>query len=77
LAKYVRWAQTERIRDQLGSAGQVIEELITKRLAEGGIVEAKNLTREIEEENDTERLARAVAEMDDEERARSCRSGRS
>ena len=41
--------KTERIRDQLGSAGQVIEERIAKRLAEGGIVEAKNLAREIEE----------------------------
>jgi hypothetical protein len=62
--------KTERIRDQLGSAGQVIEERITKRLAEGGIVEARNLAREIEEETDAERLAVAVAEMDDEERAR-------
>jgi hypothetical protein len=38
--------KTERIRDQLGSAGQVIEERITRRLAEGGIVEARNLARE-------------------------------
>jgi hypothetical protein len=65
--------KTERIRDQLGSAGQVIEERITKRLAEGGIVEAKNLAREIEEENDAERLACALSEMDDEERARDAR----
>jgi hypothetical protein len=48
----------------------VIEERITKRLAEGGIVEVRNLAREIEEENDAERLARAVTEMDDEERTR-------
>src|SRR5258706_16327682 len=71
VCRYFRYAQrdadivlealvrkTERIRDQLGSAGQVIEERITKRLAEGGIVEAKNLAREIDEENDAERLAR-------------------
>jgi len=83
VCRYFRYAQrdtdvvlealvrkTERIRDQLGSAGQVIEERITKRLAEGGIFEARNLAREIEEENDSERLARAVTEMDDEGRAR-------
>jgi hypothetical protein len=83
VCRYFRYAQretdivlealvrkTERIRDQLGSADQVIEERITKRLAEGGIVEAKNLAREIEEETDAERLAVAVAEMDDEERVR-------
>src|SRR5579884_4294034 len=83
VCRYFRYAQretdvvldalvrkTERIRDQLGSAGQVIEERITKRLAENGIIEAKNLAREIEEENDADRLRRAVAEMDDEERAR-------
>src|SRR5580704_904882 len=86
ICRYFRYAQretdvvldalvrkTERIRDQLGSAGQVIEERITKRLAEGGIVEAKNLAREIEEENDAERLACALSEMDDEERARDAR----
>ncbi len=83
VCRYFRYAQretdvvldalvrkTERIRDQLGSAGQVIEERITKRLAENGIIEAKNLARDIEEENDADRLRRAVAEMDDEERAR-------
>jgi hypothetical protein len=83
VCRYFRYAQretdivldalvkkTERIRDQLGSAGQVIEERITKRLAEGGIVEARSLAREIEEASDTERQARAVVEMDDEERAR-------
>jgi ERCC4-related helicase len=90
VCRYFRYAQretdvvldalvrkTERIRDQLGSAGQVIEERITKRLAQDGIVygivEAKNLAREIEEENDADRLRRAVTEMDDEERARDAR----
>jgi ERCC4-related helicase len=83
VCRYFRYAQretdivldalvrkTERIRDQLGSAGQVIEERITKRLAEGGIVGAKNLAREIEEEDDIDRRARAATEMDDEEHAR-------
>jgi ERCC4-related helicase len=84
VCRYFRYAQretdivlhalvrkTERVRDQLGSAGQVIEERITRRLAQDGIVEAKNLAREIEEENDAEGLRRAITEMDDEERARS------
>jgi ERCC4-related helicase len=83
VCRYFRYAQretdivldalvrkTERIRDQLGSAGQVIEERITRRLAQDGIVEAKNLAREIEEENDAEGQRRAITEMDDEERAR-------
>jgi len=83
VCRYFRYAQretdvvldalvrkTERIRDQLGSAGSVIEERITKRLAEDGIIEARNLALEIEEENDADRLKRAIAEMDDEERAR-------
>jgi superfamily II DNA or RNA helicase len=64
--------KTERIRSELGSAGQVIEERITKRLAEGGIEQgrAEELAREIEAEDDAERLARARAEMDDDERVR-------
>ena len=64
--------KTETIREQLGSVGQVIEDRITKRLAEGGIGRGQGaaLARAIAEENDAERLARARAEMDDEERAR-------
>ncbi len=64
--------KTERIREELGSAGQVIEERVGKRLAEGGIEtgHAEQLAREIEAEDDVERLARARAEMDDEERVR-------
>ena len=64
--------KTETIREQLGSVGQVIEDRITKRLAESGIGrgQAAALARAISEENDAERLARARAEMDDEERAR-------
>jgi superfamily II DNA or RNA helicase len=64
--------KTERIRGELGSAGQVIEERIAKRLAEGGIEHgrAEELAREIEAEDDLELLARARAEMDDDERGR-------
>ena len=64
--------KTERIREELGSAGQVIEERVGKLLAEGGIEtgHAEHLAREIEAEDDVERLARARAEMDDEERVR-------
>jgi ERCC4-related helicase len=64
--------KTETIREELGSVGQVIEDRITKRLAESGIArgQAAALARAISEENDAERLARARAEMDDEERAR-------
>ena len=64
--------KTETIREQLGSVGQVIEDRITKRLAESGIGRGQGaaLARAISEENDAERLSRARAEMDDEERAR-------
>ncbi len=64
--------KTERIREELGSAGQVIEERVADRLAQAGIEagRAEELAREIEAEDDVERLARARAEMDDEERVR-------
>ena len=64
--------KTETIREQLGSVGQVIEDRIAKRLAEGGILrgQATALARSITEESDAERLNRARAEMDDDERAR-------
>ena len=64
--------KTETIREELGSVGQVVEDRITKRLAESGIGrgQAAALARAIADENDAERLARARAEMDDEERAR-------
>jgi ERCC4-related helicase len=67
--------KTEVIQRQLGSAGQVIEKRITDRLAQGGIDRgaAAALAKAIEEETDVERLARARAEMDDEERARYAR----
>lgn len=64
--------KTETIREQLGSVGQVIEDRIAKRLAEGGIGrgQAAAIARAIAEENDAERLTRARAEMDDDERER-------
>ena len=64
--------KTELIREELGSAGQVIEERVADRLAQAGIEagRAEELAREIEAEDDVELLARARAEMDDEERVR-------
>jgi len=64
--------KTEIIREQLGSAGQVIGERITARLAASGIErgQARALAEGVRAETDEERLARARAEMDDEERAR-------
>ncbi len=64
--------KTETIRDELGSVGQVIEDLIARRLAESGIGRGQGvaLARAIAEENDSERLFRARLEMDDEERIR-------
>jgi hypothetical protein len=70
LAALVR--KTETIRTQLGSAGQVIEQRIADRLNASGIERgrAAALAEAIDAETDMERLARARAEMDDEERAR-------
>jgi len=64
--------KTEVIQEQLGSAGQVIEKRIKDRMEAAGIDrgEAKALAKAIEEETDAERLARARAEMDDDEKAR-------
>ncbi len=64
--------KTEMIRTQLGSAGQVIEERIAKRLAEAGITRgrARELAEALEAENDAERLDRARMDMDDEESKR-------
>ncbi|MET4448663.1 SNF2 family DNA or RNA helicase [Bradyrhizobium sp. GM2.2] len=64
--------KTESIRNQLGSVGRVIEERVTKRLAESGIRQgaAAAIAKAIEAESDAERLTRARAEMDDDERVR-------
>jgi len=64
--------KTEVIQTQLGSAGQVIEKRIKDRMEAAGIDrgEATALAKAIEEETDAERLARARAEMDDDEKVR-------
>jgi ERCC4-related helicase len=64
--------KTEVIQKELGSAGQVIEKRIKDRLELAGIDrgQAEALAKTIEEETDVERLARARAEMDDDERVR-------
>lgn len=64
--------KTETIRNELGSVGQVIEDLIARRLVESGIGRGQGaaLARAIAEEHDSERLFRARLEMDDEERTR-------
>ena len=64
--------KTEVVERQLGSAGQVIEERIKKRMADGftNRAEAEALAKAIEDENDPELISRAQAEMDDGERAR-------
>jgi hypothetical protein len=64
--------KTEVIQAQLGSAAQVIEKRIKERMEAVGIDrgQARALAKAIEDETDAERLARARAEMDDEEKAR-------
>lgn len=58
--------KTERIRDQLGSAGQIIATRITDRLAREGIFSAARQARELSDEDDDPRIAVAQAEMDDD-----------
>jgi ERCC4-related helicase len=64
--------KTETIRDELGSIGKVIEDRVTRRLAENGIGRGLGnaMARAIAEESDLERLQRARAEMDVVERSR-------
>lgn len=64
--------KTETIREELGSVGQVIEDRITKRLAEDGIGRDQGaaIARAISEERDAERLSFARSEMDDDESIR-------
>jgi superfamily II DNA or RNA helicase len=68
--------KTERIRDQLGSAGQVIAGRLTERLAREGIVAAVRQAREVEAEGDDRIVARAREEMDDETERRRARQAR-
>ncbi len=62
--------KTEVIRRQLGSAGQVIEQRIARKLQREGITNAAALAKEISDEDDAERTGRARAEMDDGDEAR-------
>ena len=68
--------KTERIREQLGSAGQVISQRLSEQLEREGIWRAQAQAREIDEASD-ERLERtAVTEMDDETAARRARQAK-
>jgi hypothetical protein len=68
--------KTERIREQLGSAGQVISQRLSEKLEREGIWRAQAQAREIDEASD-ERVERtAVAEMDDETAARRARQAK-
>ena len=60
--------KTEIIQRQLGSAGQVIENRLTRRMADRGInrAEARNLAAAIENEAADERVAAAVRDLGDE-----------
>ncbi len=64
--------KTETIREQLGAIGQVIEGRIAERLSGRGIERrtAAALAAAVTAEDDPDRLRRARAEMDDEERDR-------
>ncbi len=62
--------KTERIREQLGSAGQVIAQRLAERLEREGIWRADAQAREIDEASDERLEKTAVAEMDDETAAR-------
>ena len=62
--------KTERIREQLGSAGQVIGFRVNERLEREGIWRPKSLAQAIDEDEDEGLHSTAVAEMDDEVVAR-------
>jgi hypothetical protein len=68
--------KTELIREQLGSAGRVIAHRISDRLEEEGITRPKSQAREIDEATDKDLRTIAVAEMDDETRARRARQAK-
>ncbi|MDR9763737.1 DISARM system SNF2-like helicase DrmD [Rhizobium redzepovicii] len=70
--------KTEKIHDELGSAGQVIAERINRRLMQDGIRGAKGLAREIEGDGETpdEQTQTAVEEMDDTVVARRARQAK-
>lgn len=65
--------KTELIRQQLGSAGQVIGDRIADRLASEGIRDAQSLAATIEAEADDVRIRQARADLDDETERRQAR----
>jgi superfamily II DNA or RNA helicase len=68
--------KTEMIRNQLGSAGQVIGHKISDRLEREGIVRPAALARELAAAGDDARVQTALAEMDDETAARLARQAK-
>jgi hypothetical protein len=62
--------KTERIREQLGSAGQVIGQRLSERLIREGIWRPETQAREIVQASDERLEMTAVAEMDDGTAAR-------
>ena len=58
--------KTERIRTQLGSAGQVIGGRIAERLARDGIRNVRQLAEAVEAEQADDRDRRAREDLDDE-----------
>jgi hypothetical protein len=62
--------KTERIREQLGSAGEVVGQRLAERLEREGIRRAQTLAREIENASDERLRQVAIEEMDDETAAR-------
>jgi hypothetical protein len=65
--------KTERIREQLGSAGQVISARLTDRLAQQGILHPNEIAAAVTAEADEDRTGLAVREMDDDTAARLAR----
>jgi len=68
--------KTERIREQLGSAGQVIGYRLSDRLTREGIWRPAALAKEIEETDDSEGHSVSVEEMDDETTSRRARQAK-
>ena len=68
--------KTERIREQLGSAGQVIGQRVAERLEREGIRRAQTLAREIENASDEHLRQVVIEEMDDETAARRARQAK-
>lgn len=68
--------KTELIREQLGSAGQVIAGRVTDRLAREGIVRPDALARALAEEGADPLVRTAVEEMDDDTERRRARQAR-